>query len=46
MKNFTSGQDLWKHANDYEDDKSLLGFRKRINVIYVLGNWLQICQLI
>ena len=46
MKICTWAQELWKHANEYEDNKSLLGFRKQIIVKYVLGNWLQTCQLI
>jgi len=46
MKICTWAQELRKNANEYEDNKSQLGFRKQIIVKYAVGNWLQTCQLI
>jgi hypothetical protein len=41
MKICTLAQELRKHADEYEDNKNKLGFRKQIIVKYVPGNWLQ-----
>jgi hypothetical protein len=45
MEICTWAEGLWKLANEYEGNQSLLGFRKQIVVKYVLGNWLQICKV-